>query len=281
MLRYFRRGCKMKPCVICSNIIKFSEFSMFIKEGFVCESCLLKLGYKDPNDREKYKMLILEFLQISKDEYISRLETAYLLKRGMEQFSITNKGGRLFIDEENNKFFFNGLDDNITNPIHNFDDLLGYEIIQNEKSISKGGLGTALIGGLLFGGVGAIVGGVTGDRKTEEVVQKIQIKLELDDMSNPIENVLYWDASLPSFRGGKMTPLFLDALKSHLEKDAALLELVLRKVEKKKELTDKSELNVSKNTIKDRLENLRDLFDSGLLNEDEYKNQRNKIISEL
>ena len=49
--------------------------------------------------------------------------------------------------------------------IYNYSDLLGYEILEDGNTVTKGGLGSAVVGGALFGGIGSVVGGLTGGKK--------------------------------------------------------------------------------------------------------------------
>ena len=46
----------------------------------------------------------------------------------------------------------------------NFSDLMSYELIEDDSVVTSGGVGQALIGGALFGGFGAVAGGITGKR---------------------------------------------------------------------------------------------------------------------
>ncbi|WP_251861041.1 hypothetical protein [Clostridium sp. Marseille-Q2269] len=73
------------------------------------------------------------------------------------------------------------------NPkIVNYSDVLDFELIENGKTVvTKGGLGRAVAGGVLFGGVGAIVGGATGKKKSITSVSGLKIKLVVKDMNNP------------------------------------------------------------------------------------------------
>lgn len=76
------------------------------------------------------------------------------------------------------------------NPIiYKFSDAVEFELIEDGNSITKGGIGRAVAGGLLFGGVGAIVGGVTGKRKTKSTVNKLQVKITVNSISEPIRYI--------------------------------------------------------------------------------------------
>lgn len=49
--------------------------------------------------------------------------------------------------------------------VFKFSDLISYELLEDGESVTKGGLGSAIVGGALFGGVGAIVGGGLGKKQ--------------------------------------------------------------------------------------------------------------------
>jgi hypothetical protein len=73
------------------------------------------------------------------------------------------------------------------NPrIVNYSDILGFELIENGKSIvTEGGLGRAAAGGMLFGETGAIVGGITAKRESTDRISMLKIKIVIKDMNNP------------------------------------------------------------------------------------------------
>lgn len=73
------------------------------------------------------------------------------------------------------------------NPrIVNYSDILDFELIEDGKTVeTKGGLGKAVVGGVLFGDVGAIVGGSTSKKKSVTSVSGLKIKIVVRDMNNP------------------------------------------------------------------------------------------------
>lgn len=69
--------------------------------------------------------------------------------------------------------------------VFRFDEILSYELYDDGKVVTKGGLGSAVVGGALFGGVGAVVGSNVG-KKTSKVNQ-YSVKITLSDtMAKPI-----------------------------------------------------------------------------------------------
>lgn len=72
-----------------------------------------------------------------------------------------------------------------TNDIYDFEDLIGYELLEDDSIVTSGGVGQALIGGALFGGFGAIAGGITGKRVQKKKVESLIIKVTLNNFSAP------------------------------------------------------------------------------------------------
>lgn len=66
-----------------------------------------------------------------------------------------------------------------------FSDLLNYELLEDDAVITSGGVGQALIGGAIFGGAGAIAGGITGKRVQKKRVDSLQIKVTLNSFDCP------------------------------------------------------------------------------------------------
>ena len=65
----------------------------------------------------------------------------------------------------------------------NFSDVLGTEVIRDKQILvqtkKQGGLSRALVGGLIFGGVGAIVGGLSAGSKSTQSEETRKITLEV------------------------------------------------------------------------------------------------------
>ena len=74
-----------------------------------------------------------------------------------------------------------------------FDDLVSYELIQNDDIVVTGGVGKAVVGGAvmtalaggLWGMTGAVVGGVTGKRKQSKKVNTLAIRITLNSFDFP------------------------------------------------------------------------------------------------
>ena len=70
-----------------------------------------------------------------------------------------------------------------TYELFNYDQIVDFELLEDGESVTKGGLGRAVVGGALFGGVGAVVGSVTGGKKTKGVCNSMKIKITVRNAS--------------------------------------------------------------------------------------------------
>jgi len=89
----------------------------------------------------------------------------------------------IFFDVTNKKFAFS----NYTNELlkyFDFSSVIDCEIIEDNTTIMKGGIGRAVAGGILAGGVGALVG--AGTRKSSDIVKIFQVKIIFDNILEPL-----------------------------------------------------------------------------------------------
>jgi len=66
-----------------------------------------------------------------------------------------------------------------------YSDLLSYELMENDSLVTSGGVGQALVGGALFGGFGAVAGGITGKRIQKKKIESLTIKVTLNNFDCP------------------------------------------------------------------------------------------------
>lgn len=166
----------------------------------------------------------------------------------------------------------------INYKIYNFKDVLDFKVVDNEEVVytpaqystttnTGSMIGRAIVGGLVSGGVGAIIGGATASKETVQTVNSssithhdFKIILYLNKLHNSKEELAIGD----------------DVNKT--QEISSLLTYVLNK--KISSQTDKKEKNnPSANTsIADELLKLANLKEKGILTEEEFNAQKQKLL---
>lgn len=150
-----------------------------------------------------------------------------------------------------------------TNIVHNYKDINSFELLENNSSISKGGVGRALAGGVLFGGVGAIVGGITAKRETNPVCQSLKLKIALNDINNPI--------------------IYLDFVKSQILKNSEEYKRIIRAAHECMSLLQIICNDVSseeKNAVStaDEIARYKKLLDEDAITKEEYELKKKQLL---
>ena len=160
---------------------------------------------------------------------------------------------------------------------YNFDQIASVEIIRNGGTLTSTSRGSQLVGaavgGIAFGGVGALIGGLSGSKSTIEKIQKLEIKLTIEDNENPIYRVLMFEWE-ESKSGVKADNYVLKPILEKTDRLYALITTAMRRAEEDKVNTAKIEtLSVS-----DQIAKLWELKESGALLESEFVAAKERIL---
>ena len=171
---------------------------------------------------------------------------------------------KILIDTQNRQFvFFNGY--NYSKKIQ-FKNVLNYEVYEDGKSVVKGSAGKALVGGAFFGVTGAIIGG-SGKRKINNYCSVLKLLIRVNDIDSPLIEIPFVNSSC-----NKDGISYKNYIKS-IQETCALFEFMINY--KKPENIVETEEIVS---IKDKLIELKQLLDEGLINEEDYENKKQEIL---
>jgi hypothetical protein len=139
--------------------------------------------------------------------------------------------GALFIDDCNRKICV-AIDETASNGeyrhfVYLADKILACSIVSDGEEITAAStsstVGRALVGGLLFGGVGAIVGGATASRIGKEKIKSLELKLLVNDERQSSHRMRF-------FSNSKSVDASSILVKPHLEqieKWQVLIELLM------------------------------------------------------
>jgi hypothetical protein len=117
---------------------------------------------------------------------------------------------------------------------YSFSDILESRIEENGESIIRTSrssqVGGAILGGILAGGVGAVVGGLSGEQKSETKVKSLDLVITIDDTKQPIHKVNLLKNSIGVSPTKK---IYIDA-KEKAEHWHGLISVFIRRAENKK-----------------------------------------------
>lgn len=162
-----------------------------------------------------------------------------------------------------------------------YKDILSIEILEDDVSITKTNrisqVGGALLGGILLGGVGAVIGGLSGKKETSKSkVKNLELKIIINDTFKPVFTI----SLLPDKSDGVSTE---DVVYKNAKKKAyhwhAVFEAIIKQADAEEQQAEKS--NTFENgSVSDELKKLAELKESGILTDDEFLQQKQKVLNQ-
>lgn len=144
-----------------------------------------------------YLMLILSGIGIPSRESIIREEKEKMKNITVNKFIEANKldniidTGEIFfaISKQFSNILVYQLENDGINVwrVINFDEIIGCDLIEDNTTVMQGGIGRAVVGGVLAGGIGAVVGAQT--RKSSNIVEKLNVRILTNNIDEPICNI--------------------------------------------------------------------------------------------
>lgn len=252
------------PCSICGNETKLlSRFKL--SDGLICGNCMAKaVQYNKAlvaNIKSMSTQGINQAIQRSEDN-VSRLES----------FTPTKKIGKfIYFDIPKKQWLVpTGMFGDIKKSlVRDFSEIQEYELLENGGTVSSGGLGRAVVGGVLFGGVGAVVGGVTGKKRGKSTVSSIQIKITTKDIESPV-------VTIDIYKGGdiKTNSFIYKNFDQQAQEILSVLSIIVKESSKRADNLGNSQTTGLANELRE----LKKLVDEGILTNEEFEKKKQDLI---
>ncbi len=170
---------------------------------------------------------------------------------------------------------------------YSYRDLLEAHIIEDGVSTTRTSrtsqVGGALIGAVIAGGFGAVIGGLSGKTKTSQEVKNVKLQLVVRDTKTPVLEVPILN---------HYTELKKDSvLYKEVEKDATHWHKLISVLIKQADIEDKNQgieqeqmpllEKKSDSSVADEIKKLHELLKEGILTEEEFNAQKQKILSKV
>ena len=165
--------------------------------------------------------------------------------------------------------------------LHQYSDIVSITYEENGNDMYNKSLGGAVVGGLLFGGVGAIVGSNTAKTVKNKKIERMSIKILLKSTSD--STIL-----LDIYKAGKdravletkntADKIFYEGLMKEVTGIKDIFSIIIDIVDKSCASQNQKVSVSSSNSIADELTKLVQLRDAGILTEEEFQAQKAKLL---
>lgn len=244
-------GKKKETCCICNQ----NEGDKKIANGTVCQNCISNCGQF---------LITLSWKNVSSERVRQAIDANTLNKEYLNVFHSTNSFEKYIDIDENNKLWKTPCCSN--NIVFAYNDIISYELLQNGEAITKGSLGGAVIGGALFGGVGAIVGGSVGAKKTKQEISEFRIKIVT-------RNICYPEVYINFLTTGKVkSDSFL--YKTYSDSAQRVLSLLAIIVDSGSNAPVASPVSVPDEILK-----YKKLLDDGIITQEEFDAKKQQLLN--
>lgn len=155
-------------------------------------------------------------------------------------------------------------------------ELIESEVMIDGKTVTKTSRASQFagvaVGAVLLGGVGAIVGGLSGKTITEEKAKGVKLKIVVNDINNPFHVIDFIEMTNAGSTPPKMA---LGEAKEWHE----LLSTIIKINERDAKEQGEKQASVGSSSMSEEIRSLSELKNSGALSEEEFQEAKAKLIS--
>lgn len=274
---------KKKLCPICNTEVGLFSISTYSVDGlFLCSICgdIVSNGGLTPEKangkslaeiKEAYELGVIAINKRQEKISEQKRENADRISK----FNATRTiGTYMQIDEDKHQWTVSSgiFSTKVTNnsSIYLYSDILNYELLEDGATITKGGasIGRAAVGGILFGGVGAVIGGVTGKKKSIPTCTSLKIKITVNDLVNPVVyiNLITTETKKSSF-------IYQTSYQTAQE-ILSTLDLLTSESDKEKSVSAEN----AQISVADEIKKFKELLDMGAITQEEFDAKKKDLL---
>lgn len=151
--------------------------------------------------------------------------------------------------------------------IFRFEELKSYELLEDDSSVTSGGLGAAAVGGVALGLGGAVVGSLVGNKKQKKVVDNFVLKINTNDMYFPCILINYIQSSTKTSSGAYKNAMSL------AQQSISMLDLIIAE----EETSGTTEAPQVADPVEE-VKKMKELLDMGIISEDEFEAKKKELL---
>ena len=175
------------------------------------------------------------------------------------------------IDDDNQKIAISGVNTTADESffdfkIYNFMDIVSVDVVEDGNSAISGNVGSTIIGGILFGGIGAIAGAAKG-KKIKKICKTLEIEMRFDSLNEPVRQLVYIDKTT------KTDSFIYEKAMQNLKEVYDILNYVV--IQNKKCSEHPLEKQISP---MDDIRKYKALFDDGIITQEEFEMKKKQLL---
>lgn len=223
----------------------------------------------------------------------------------VKTISYAHEGHYFLLDEENQQILYahsKMATLGTTSKVIPFAEIAGVDISENGNSVfqksTASAVGRAIVGGVLLGGVGAVIGGVTGKNKEKKTLESYNITIQMTNMKEPSYVINLVDESFELDDSNKakyeaiskfannIKATLLNIIKANEAKlnlaqaqVAAVLNAKAQQQMLERKETQAIEPEEKTSSVADEIKKLSELHKTGVLTDEEFEEQKRKLLN--
>ena len=156
--------------------------------------------------------------------------------------------------------------------VFDYSDLIAYEIVEDGDVIVQGRVGSAIVGGILFGGLGAIAG-ASRSKKVKKTCSSMYVKIVVNSLKTP-------QIHIPLITSETETNSYNYSIATKKAQEfAAVLSIIKSRAEQEKEpAASASEEKTAQTDFSDQIEKYYSLMERGIITKDEFEQKKKQLL---
>lgn len=251
-----------KICLSCGLEMGVLTGKVKVFDGYVCVDCWMQAGFSTSLESLGYSS------RYTGTEIANIITTLEQNKIAIQSFNATSRISCVEFDDVSCKVAIKLPN---SPEILDYKQIVDFELLEDGECITKGGFGQAIVGGALLGGVGAVVGGVAGAKKTKNICNSLTIKITVRDY---IKQTVY----VPLIKTpSKTSGVFYRQAYNDAQDILSALQLSVDKVNSP--LQTPPDQKTSPFSAADEIKKFKQLYDEGIITKEEFEEKKKSLLS--
>lgn len=262
-----------KNCILCGREVGSLNRTRLNNGTFLCSNCVARTGFVARTIlSQRFTTNTLKDMSLKQiKERIEYHENDMREnKERVSKFNPTYQVGRYIWFDDNNKWFVfpqGTFNPKINNAyIFKYDEIVNFEVLEDGTTVTKGGLGKALIGGAIFGLAGVIAGGTS--KKTKNICNKLEIKITTRNTDRPVIYINLINTNVK--KSGFVYKIASKSVQDILSK----FQIVVDELEQEKGIS-KETGSVS---VADEIKKFKELLDMDAITQEEFDTKKKELL---